>query len=141
MSPQERFRKLSLTQAVFFTAGGAWPILHMPSFEKVTGPKVDHWLVKTVGGLLAVTGLILGRAALREAEDEGAVDLALIGAGTAGVLAAVDLVYVSEKRISPVYLLDALAQLTLIGGWVSLLPELSRESGSGNCGASPDSPA
>jgi len=35
----------------------------MRSFEWVTGPKVDHWLVKTVAGLLAVVGSVLGLSA------------------------------------------------------------------------------
>jgi hypothetical protein len=140
MIPRQRFRVMGMAQAVYYTAGGAWPILHMKSFEKVTGPKTDHWLVKTVGGLLAVTGLVLGRAALRKEGEEGSFDLALIGAGEAGALAAVALVYVAEDRISPVYVLDAAAQLAIVAGWASLLPALARpaEDG-GNGGGSPAS--
>ena len=37
--------------------GGLWPLLHISSFEKVFGPKIDRWLVKTVAGLLVVNGL------------------------------------------------------------------------------------
>jgi hypothetical protein len=33
-------------------------------------------------------------------------------------LAAIDFVYVKRRRISPVYLLDGLANLILVLGWV-----------------------
>jgi hypothetical protein len=28
---------------------GVWPIPHLQSFEAVTGPKKERWLVKTMG--------------------------------------------------------------------------------------------
>jgi hypothetical protein len=36
-------------QAGYYCLTGVWPLLHMASFEAVTGPKVDDWLVKMVG--------------------------------------------------------------------------------------------
>jgi len=41
---------------VYFLLTGIWPLLSMRTFEAVTGPKVDRWLVKTVGVLVAVIG-------------------------------------------------------------------------------------
>lgn len=35
-----------------YVVSGVWLIVHSHSFERVTGPKADRWLVKTVGGLL-----------------------------------------------------------------------------------------
>ena len=75
---------------------GLWPLIHLPSFEKVFGPKVDRWLVKTVSGLLVVNGMTQlatssSRSSVRQARR--------LGGGTAAVLAAVDLVYVSVGRI------------------------------------------
>src|SRR5690242_16558555 len=96
-------RKLALAQGLFFAATGAWPIAHLPSFEAVTGPKRERWLVKTVGALLAVTGAALALASRRRVSREWAV----LGVGTAATLAAVDLWYAgARRRISPVYLLD-----------------------------------
>lgn len=103
-------------QGAYFGLGGIWPILHLRSFEAITGPKVDGWLVKTVGGLLSVVGGGLWRAADRQRITP---EVAAVGAGTAAVLTAIDIVYVSKRRISPIYLLDGLANLILIGGWIA----------------------
>jgi hypothetical protein len=114
MVSTERERVARL-QGGFFLAAGFWPLVHMRSFEAVTGPKVDRWLVKTVAGLLSVTGVaLLGAARERRVTPE----LEAIGAGSAAVLATIDVVYVARKRISPVYLLDAAAQLTIIALWL-----------------------
>lgn len=39
-------------QGIYYVASGLWPLLHMRSFEAVTGPKRDKWLVNTVGALI-----------------------------------------------------------------------------------------
>lgn len=33
-------------QAVYLTVMGVWPLVNSKSFQWVTGPKVDTWLVK-----------------------------------------------------------------------------------------------
>ena len=50
------------------------------TFEAVTGPKTDLWLVKTVGVLVAVIGAVLATAGLRGRVPP---ELALLGAGGA----------------------------------------------------------
>jgi hypothetical protein len=84
----------------------------MRSFEAVSGPKVDRWLVRTVGGLMAANGLVQLTA---DAADEPTS--ARIGMGTSAVLATVDLRYGTTGRISRVYLLDAVVQLAWIAAW------------------------
>jgi hypothetical protein len=98
----------------FFIAGGLWPVLHIRSFEAITGPKFDRWLVKTVGLLLSVIGVGLLRAA-----KEGRVtsELRFIGSGASIALTAIDVVYVSRRRISPIYLLDGVAHMTAVLAW------------------------
>ena len=103
-------------QAAFYVPGGIWPIVSLRSFEAVTGPKVDGWLVKTVGGLLAVAGAAIGSAA---AKRRVTPEIALLGAGCAATLAAIDIVYVAKRRIPPVYLLDAAAEIALVAAWVA----------------------
>jgi hypothetical protein len=49
-------------QAAYYCLTGIWPLLHLASFEAVTGPKTDDWLVKMVGLLAAVIGATLGVA-------------------------------------------------------------------------------
>ena len=46
------FRRLLLAEGVYFFLTGLWPVVHLPSFIAVTGPKRDLWLVRTVGLLI-----------------------------------------------------------------------------------------
>jgi hypothetical protein len=48
--------RLSLWQGVFYLATGVWPLVSVRNFERVTGPKVDKWLVKTAGVVIAMAG-------------------------------------------------------------------------------------
>jgi hypothetical protein len=110
-------RGWGITQGLFYAITGLWPLVHLRSFLSVTGPKVDLWLVQTVGALLAVTGLALYLAA-RRSRLSG--EWALLAGGQAAALATVDIVFVSRGRISPIYLLDAAVELVLVGAWLVL---------------------
>lgn len=105
---------VALGQGGYYLLSGIWPLVSMRSFLKVTGPKTDLWLVKTVGVLIAAIGAVLALSARR---DRVTPEVALLGAGSAAGLAAIDVVYVARHRILPVYLLDALAELWLIAAW------------------------
>lgn len=107
-------RFAAYTQATFYVGTGVWPLLDMRTFQKVTGPKTDHWLVKTVGACVAVVGGVVGLAASR---NRVTPEIALLAAGTAAALTGIDLVYVAKGRISPIYLLDAAAETALIAMW------------------------
>ncbi len=61
-------RALALVHALYFLIGGAWAVTGKRTFEAVTGPKVDYWLVRTVGGLLSVAGVVLALAPSRGAQ-------------------------------------------------------------------------
>ena len=102
----------------FYLVSGVWPILHIRSFEAVTGPKVDRWLVKTVGLLLTLVGGVQLSAARRGRVPK---ELAMLGSGVPLALLLIDVTYAAKRRISKVYLLDAMSQLGLIGLWVSAL--------------------
>jgi hypothetical protein len=110
-----RTASLARVHGLFNIGGGLWPLLHLRSFEAVFGPKTDRWLVRTVAGLLVVNGTVQFAAeptapALRQARR--------VGVGTAATLAAIDLAYAPRRRISRVYLLDAIAELTWIVLWL-----------------------
>lgn len=107
---------VAAVQGAFYLATGIWPLVHLRSFERVTGPKVDHWLVQTVGVLVAVIGaaLLSGARQRHGARPE----LRLLGLGSALGLAAIDVIFVARGRIAPVYLLDAAAEALLAAGWV-----------------------
>ena len=106
---------VALIQSLFYVVTGVWPLVSRASFERITGPKTDFWLVRTVGVLITVIGLVLGVAGLRRSAT---TELALLGAGSAAGLAGIDSVYVTRQRVSRVYLLDALAELGLIVAWI-----------------------
>ncbi len=105
---------IALVQGVFYIATGIWAVVDLDSFMAVTGPKVDHWLVKTVGLLVAVIGAALVLA-WRRRRVTG--EILLLAVGSALCLAAIDIIYVSNGTIRPVYLLDAAAEVGLALGW------------------------
>ena len=105
-----------LTQAAYYLASGIWPLLSMRSFERVTGPKTDKWLVKTVGVLVAAIGAPLLLGAKRKAISP---EVRLLAAGSSSALALIDVTYVAKRRISRVYLLDAIAEVTLLSLFAS----------------------
>jgi hypothetical protein len=107
-------RVLALGQGAFYLLTGLWAIVHLRSFEAVTGPKTDDWLVRTVGVLVTVIGLVLMLAWRRR---RVVPEVGVLAAGSALGLAGIDLVYALGGVISPVYLLDALVELVLAGLW------------------------
>ncbi|HET7813412.1 MAG TPA: hypothetical protein VFL13_03485 [Candidatus Baltobacteraceae bacterium] len=101
-------RRLALqTMAGYYIATGLWPILHRRSFEAVTGPKTDFWLVQMVGLLAATNGTAIAIGLRKRKIRESTVALALLSAAS---FAAIDVVHVARKRISPIYLGDAVAE-------------------------------
>ena len=92
--------------------------------SKVTGRKDEPWLVKTVGILIADVGAALLFAGLRGRVSR---ELRFLAAGSALSLALVDTVYAgARRRISPVYLLDAAAEVALFAGWCASEAEARR---------------
>lgn len=110
-------RLLLLVQGVYFLITGIWPLVHLPSFEAISGPKTDNWLVRTVGVLVTVIGAVLCLVGRRE-RPPVSTEVALLGVGSAAGLAAIDVIYVARRRISPVYLLDVLLEGSFIVAWI-----------------------
>jgi hypothetical protein len=102
-------------QGVYFFLMGLWPILAISSFEAITGPKTEVWLVKTVGLLLVIIGFVLIIAAYR---GRIRLEMAILGIGSALALIVIEFVYVTTGVISPVYLLDSIIQILLVVGWI-----------------------
>jgi hypothetical protein len=112
----------AMLQAAYYVVTGIWPIVHMPSFLAVTGPKVDLWLVRTIGALVTVIGATIGLAAWN-----GRItgEIAFLAVGSAAALGAVDVIYVAKRVIPRIYLADALAEVILIAGWFTFWPARS----------------
>ncbi len=108
-------RAAALGQGAFWLGAGLWPLVHYRSFEAVTGPKRDDWLVKTIGGLIAVVGATLLAAGWR---GRVTLETALLGAAGAAALSLADVTYVARGRISRVYLLDVVAEAPFLAAWL-----------------------
>ena len=106
-------------QGLFYVATGIWSLVSIGSFQRVTGPKVDTWLVKTVGALVTVIGGVLALAAARRRTSAEVTTLAV---GSALALATIDTVYASTGRISRVYLLDSVAETALAASLLVTAP-------------------
>ena len=115
---QPLLKYLATAHSIYYVITGVWPLASIGTFQKVTGPKIDLWLVKTVGVLVTVIGAVIGMAA-RGGNEGPQPEIATLAVGSALGLAGIDVVYVAQGRIRPVYLLDALAEVLLAGGWVA----------------------
>ena len=107
-----RIVRLVLTvQAVYYLITGIWPILHMASFEAVSGPKTDDWLVRMVALLVVVIGATLWVAVRRRTWSR---EIRVLAIGSALAFAAIDIRYALGGRISPIYLADAGVELAIV---------------------------
>lgn len=112
------FRTLAAVQSAYFVLTGLWPLVHLRSFLAVTGPKVDIWLVETVGVLVTAIGGGLGMAAVRGRVSSEVITIAVTSALG---LAIIDSIYVARGRIGSIYLLDVAVEVVLIAGWAICL--------------------
>jgi hypothetical protein len=103
-------RRAVTALAAYYVVTGAWPIVHMASFEALTGPKVDKWLVKMVGALAVANGIALAVGGRR---DEASAETIALAVCSAIAFASIDVVYVARGRIRPVYLGDAAVEVAL----------------------------
>lgn len=106
-------RAVVFVQGVYYLITGIWPLVSMTTFEAVTGPKTDDWLVQTVGVLAAVIGATLVVGGLRRAPSRETITLSVLS-----ILgfAAVDIVFVLRGTIGAIYLADAVIQALLLIG-------------------------
>ena len=121
MSKPSAEKNLTTTslQGIYYVSSGLWPILHMRSFEAVTGPKRDKWLVKTVGALITAIGSTLLFSAAREPDSETARNL---GISTALALIGIDSIYSIRGTIPKIYLMDAAVEAAIVAGLLSARP-------------------
>jgi hypothetical protein len=110
-------RSLARLHGLFNVTAGAWPILSIRSFEAVTGPKVDRWLVRTVGGLLCAIGATQLLASRR---DTVGPDVRLLSIAAPAVLGTIAVVYAAKGRISKVYLLDGVMEAGWVASWAAV---------------------
>lgn len=106
-----------LVQAAYLIATGIWPLVHYRSFEAVTGPKTDAWIVQTVGAAAVVLGI-----AAASSDRERSL---LLSVGSTLAFGVTEVAPALRGRIRKVYLLDA--------GLQSALTFLAMRSASRHC--------
>jgi hypothetical protein len=106
--------RVAIAQGAYYTAAGAWPIVSYRSFELVTGPKREPWLVKMVGLLAAAIGASLCSSVVNGSADRQRT----LGISSALAFAIVDVWYAVRGRIRPIYLADAGVEAGIIAAWV-----------------------
>jgi hypothetical protein len=105
---------LARAQGGYYVATGVWPFLNRTTFEWITGPKTDYWVVGSFGVLLAMIGAVLLLAArVRRITRE----IAMLGAGSALVVASCDLLAGVQPRNTGAYFADAVVELGLVVWW------------------------
>jgi hypothetical protein len=97
-------------QSLYYGITGLWPLAHMPSFEAITGPKTDDWLVHMVGLLTVVIAFVLWPRG--DAEPKGILPTLAVGSAASYLL--IDVIYSARRVISPIYLLDAVIEIGFI---------------------------
>jgi len=110
---------VSAIQGLYYFVTGLWPIVYMNGFLAFTGPKTDLWLVRTMGLMLIVSGIVLMLAAAHRRQRS--VETAALGIGVAVVLAGADIFFALTGQIPGVYLLDAAVEVLFLVLWIRYL--------------------
>lgn len=100
-----------LTQGLYYLLTGLWPIIDITSFQKVTGPKRDVWLVICVGSVITIIAVTLLVAVITKNTSPAILTLAV---GSSLALTLIDVKYVFNRTISPIYLLDAVLEIAIL---------------------------
>ena len=109
-------RRLAQLQGALYVGSGLWPLVHLRSFEALSGPRGEGPRVRRLGALMAGVGAVLLQGARRERVTPV---LRRVAVSSALVLAAVDVAYARAGRHRvAVFALDAALQLALVGAWV-----------------------
>lgn len=92
----------------YYVMTGLWPVVHIRSFQMITGPKVDKWLVKMVGLLAFCSGVVF----LYSSIGSAIIPAEIVLLAVLNILAfmMIDIWYILRKIISPIYLVDAVIQ-------------------------------
>ena len=113
----------AFAQGFFCLVIGLWPVVSFQSFQSLTGQKPDHWALTLAGLLLAGIGASMLIAAVRR---DIAFEVFVIGLVTALSLVATDVIFVVERSLPAVYLLDAVAESLFVALWIFAIRDLRR---------------
>ena len=118
MITTRNIRWLLIAHASYLCIGGSWPLLHLPSFEAVTGPKVDDFLVRSVAGILLWTAVVLYTQVPKPRFAPSTGSLAL---GLSLVLGLVAVIGAASGSSRWVYFIDGAIHLGFALAWTWVL--------------------
>jgi hypothetical protein len=104
-----------LAQGIYYLLRGLWLLLGYGFQGAASGETVSAFLAHSTGLLVLIIGAALCLAAYRR---QGSAEVLLIALGAAIGLTVLDLVYVFNRSISVLYILDAIIQAALVAAWV-----------------------
>ncbi|MGH9889746.1 MAG: Rieske 2Fe-2S domain-containing protein, partial [bacterium] len=107
-------RTTRVVQGAYYVATGLWPVLHLRSFEAVTGRKKHGWLIRALGGAIAAVG-----AALLTSEVATPRRAPRLGLGAAVALGLAGVFLVATRRGSRAYLADAAVEAGFAAAWLT----------------------
>ena len=91
----------------YYVITGVWPLIHMKSFEAVSGTKTDKWLVRTVSLLILSSGIIF----VNFNDSESSRWLAIMNAVS---LIFIDVRYSLREVVRKIYLADAVVEVIFL---------------------------
>ncbi len=110
-------------QGIYYFITGIWPLLHMPSFVWITGPKTDYWLVRMVALLIVAISLALLSAAYHKRVS---AEIKILAIASIISFCIIDFYYAWVDRISGVYVLDGIAEIGLLLIWLPAIVRSNR---------------
>src|SRR5262249_59667198 len=104
-----------LAQGIYYLIRGLWSVLGYGFHGAASGETVTAYLAHSTGLLVLIIGAALCLAAYRR---QGSPEVLLIALGAAAGLTILDIIYVFNRSISVLYVLDAIIQAGLVAAWV-----------------------
>lgn len=118
MLAQKIYSILLWVQGVYTLLTALWGLADIRSFMRVTGPKTDIWLVKTVSVLLLPITFCFFAALFLNMPF---LPVSIVGIMTTAGLAAIDFYYTANRTIKWVYALDGILEILFLLTWIYLL--------------------
>ena len=112
------------TYGGYLTLTGIWALIDVDSFMRVTGPKTDIWMVKTLSLMFTSMGLTFLLAAYL---GEGKLLFSVLGFFTCASVLGIDVYYSLNEVIWKVYLIDGFMQMLFLAGFIMLLKQQSKQ--------------
>src|SRR5688572_2332657 len=118
MSIRKVYNALCIVQGLYTLLTALWALTHIDSFIRVTGPKTDIWLVKTVAAiLLSIATCFLYGPFVKQ--DHFLV--IVVGITSSAALASIDFYYTGNNTINKIYQADGYLQVLFFLLWFYLL--------------------